>query len=346
MIYILYSSQSRCFATMADNIKFILERNCIPVKVCVDEVTEETPEDTCIIFSENINVFPKCKCINFDEISQTPVHTNREFEDDILTFFVQPVNYVIATYSGRCYSRIRDPISPLALEYQLQELLQIIKTKYEQRLINNVQKITIVKPKCKPEHFPPFEGYYGDTEKWVSDFAEYGIEVEYLEYTGNNEHHSYDQWIQGMLTSDCKYNVVIEDDYCVCDPLFDQELINEYQTAFKDDIGYLCSWINSHPEHQYPIHAAISNGIISKKTISTFDNMLQEFYNLPRGQPQLNFSTLFLKKGIQIKDIAERYISPFWDSSVSNIKIFTTPVKPPYTSIFIPVQQVKTEMLS
>lgn len=266
------------------------------------------------------------------------------FGSELLKFFVHPINYVIATYSGKCYSRIRDSYSPTALEYQLKELLNVIKTKFENNLINHIQRVTIVVPQCKPEHMPPFEGYYGDKEKWVTDFAEYGVELEYIDYIGENNHHSYDQWIQGMKRGmenredKIRYNVIIEDDYYVRDPLFDQYLINEYNLAFADNIGYLCSLCHI---GRTPIrHAAISNGMISTETCDMYSDMLKEFYSLPKIHnfcPQLYFTMLFINRGIPIKDYSQRYNVLFWNSVRSKLESFTE--NNFEKSIFIPVQQ-------
>lgn len=247
------------------------------------------------------------------------------------------INYVIATYSGPIPSRIGDGKEDEVLQKNLESLLHILREKKQKEIPNLINQITIVCPKL-PANVQPYKKYY-QRDKWEKIFREFSdVKLVYLEYKGENQDSSYDQWLQGYTNfSNFDYYIFIEDDYVLNtkNVNFDIQLIKLYRKKFSENIGYLCSKAGKGTNPHF--HAMISNGIISRKSLDIFDNVLEEYYNYSKKiHCQVRFSLLFTDKDIQIKDYSDVYEVKFWDSGEK--KIFDYSSCTNSMSIFVPVQ--------
>lgn len=243
------------------------------------------------------------------------------------------INYIIATYAG-IYRPHEN--KEFVLQKQLGHLYHIFASKYDQRIPNHIKRITVVCP--TPKETDIYPKYY-QKALWKHVFQSLSVPIEFVDYIGQNIDHSYDQWIQGYLAyPDCDYNIFTEDDYCVDKHAlyFDTDLINMYKTKFPDNLGYLATWCSEHNGHE--LHAAISNGVISTKTMNQFSDPLDTYYNMIKyhAYPQLKFSGMFTLNGIPIDDFATEFQALFWNSETKeeiNYSMSDTTER-----LFIPVQ--------
>jgi hypothetical protein len=261
------------------------------------------------------------------------------------------IAYVIATYSGTDHVTNKE-LSPVVLAFNISQLIRLLTNKKLAGIASLITHVVIVVPPVPADK--QFPGYYR-LEEWTSGFAELGVICVALPYVGANKHHSYDQWIQGCMckeVADVSHFIVIEDDYCVDDTNLtgDSDLLLEYKSIFPDDVGYLASWVTLDEEcyekakvffnlTSHAVNAAISNGMISKKTWSYFFDPLQFFFTMPKLYPQLLFSYMFTISGINIVDFRRRFSCLFWDSSSQTMKDYTdydTPRKKHH--LLVPVQ--------
>lgn len=253
------------------------------------------------------------------------------------------INYIIASYPGRYVKRDMDPKSGEFLNKQLFLLNKLLEKKNELGIPNLINTITIVKVKCKPEH-REYPNYY-DQELWKT-FTNITDKIKILDYEGENNHFSYDQWLIALMKSTDDYNIIIEDDYYmdINNPSFDIELIEKYKEKFPDNKGYLCSLVGDKPV----LYASISNGIISKESIEQLgSDVLNTFYKysiFKEGRaynimqyPQIVFSVLFSQKEMSIKDTSREYITYFWDSPTLKIVDFTNSIVSTKQT-FVPIQ--------
>lgn len=143
-----------------------------------------------------------------------------------------------------------------------------------------------------------------------------------VSYYGENKHHSYDQWLQGMEAFPHNhYFLFMEDDYCInSDELnFDSFLIEKYKKVFPKNIGYLCSLV----EGSWQYHASISNGMISLDTLKSLGpHVVHQYYNVKHSNTQIAFSMFFLLKNIQIFDMSDEVYPLFWQSSDDTLHNF------------------------
>ena len=249
------------------------------------------------------------------------------------------INYIIASYPGITQSRMKDVYSPYCLDIHLVNLRSILQEKKENNILNMVKRITIMIVKCKPEH-REYENFYM-IDKWKYMFEELSIEIVFLNYIGDNIHHSYDQWIQGMINSidDFSHHILIEDDYVIHPNCidFDIKLLEIYRKKFKNNIGYLAQRSSTNDNHPY--HACISNGMISSDTIKLFKDPLITYYNykLPHYLTQLSFSLMFTDNGIPIENYGEYYRQPFWCNNKIVDLSFDKTIK---EACFVPIQEI------
>ena len=256
------------------------------------------------------------------------------------------ISYIIASYSHR--SDIN------ALQIQLEQLRIIFQSNIKK---NNIKNIIVV---C-PEPFEKRNHSYYQYDNWIDIFNSFQIPIYFIDFVGNNEHFSYDQWLFGYLydkTSD--YYIFIEDDYCIDkhNLQFDTELIQLYKNSFSNGLGYLCTVALTSPI----LHGSVSNGMISKKTFEKMQSkngdILKQFYDLSSSSlekakfqyyykpntgmihPQITFSYLFIKNGINIKDMQSNYICPFWNSGTKLIQTYSNKTKKPTKYNIIPIQMV------
>lgn len=217
------------------------------------------------------------------------------------------LNYIIATYSAN------------RLEYSLQMQLQILYSIIMQDKIEYLTQVTIVCPPVKPncvEH--PF---YYQKEMWSNLFAKTKVKLVYLDYKGDNKCASYDQWIQGYLAfQNFDYFLFIEDDYCIHPSLanFDSILVNYYCEQ-----GYMCTLASSLNSLKH--HAAISNGMVDKKTMLALGpNVLEDFYKLASiYEAQYAFSIMFENKNIEISSMHTDFVAWFWSSVRNCLEIYS-----------------------
>lgn len=149
------------------------------------------------------------------------------------------INYIIATWNGY------RPSAQLCLSYYEQVLKNHIDA--VNRYKNTISQITIMKPYCNT-----INSYYD------------------INLTNNmkliecvNEFQSYGQWLKAVekYLNDFDYFIFVEDDYVPAIDNFDMKLIEIYEEG-----TYLCSMADT-LNNMFPHHAAISNGIISKKLL-------------------------------------------------------------------------------
>jgi hypothetical protein len=149
------------------------------------------------------------------------------------------VNYVIATYNGKCNRTHKEPLPKDVLIEHLKKIYS---------LQHKLNQITIVKPYS--ENY--YSNYY-DIDDIISKFT---IPVVIIEC--ENYGYSPGQWLYSFESSDIKfdYYVFVEDDYCPGMNEFDSILLNCYKQTFNDNIGVLCSLVqgNSINNGSYPIH--------------------------------------------------------------------------------------------
>jgi hypothetical protein len=220
------------------------------------------------------------------------------------------------------------------LQMQLQKILELFNNKKRANIVNAIEKIIVICPTPRGESF----SMYYCKDKWESL-----LPIEFVQYKGENKHHSYDQYLQGYLahpTSD--YYIVIEDDYfmdCTYNTV-DTDLIKSYRAIFPDNIGYLATWAPVDPKYEqvqaHGPHAAISNGIISRDTFEKIPNLLSSFYSDTTSLPQVIFSRLFQRHGIPIRDFEGVYNMHFWDTVWEKTTNFSE--EEMSKSVFLPVQ--------
>lgn len=252
------------------------------------------------------------------------------------------MNYIIATYSGN------------KMEYNLQIHLQNLYTSIMRDNIKYLQQVTLVCPKVQLGHKE--KEFYYQKDTWLKLFEKTKVKLVYMDYFGDNNSASYDQWIQAYLAyPDFEYFLFIEDDYCIHTSVvdFDSVYIEYYKNKVKDynNIGYVCTLASE--LHGIKHHAAISNGMMNKDTLVKLgDNLLEDFYKIAKQEYcQTAFSILFDNKNIQMISMHNDFVAWFWLSSKQKIlnysnenvkKLFFIPVEyffyPYFNQNHIPTQ--------
>lgn len=232
------------------------------------------------------------------------------------------INYIIATYSGVTHSR-RFNHCENCLDFQLETLKNILVKKKELGLECLINQITIVVPE-PVEGTIVFQNYYR-FDKWKNMFESINIPFRFQLYQGQNIHHSYDQWLQGIIAgiNDYTHHIIMEDDYSIHPDCidFDAKLIEIYKDKFKDNIGYLSEKCGYDDINKF--HSWISNGIISSDTLKKMNEPLKTFYSY-NLYPQLGFSYLFYSNNIPLADYSEHYRVPFWNHCETKIIDFSS----------------------
>lgn len=220
------------------------------------------------------------------------------------------ITYIIATYSGKDHTR-NGKYAETSLSINIQQLVLFLQNKRKKQLTSLIKQVLVVVPPVRYQD--QFPNYY-QFPKWREEFQSLGVCLNVVNYIGKNHHHSYDQWIQGMLDASFEYCMLIEDDYCidVRNENADIDLLNMYKSKFPKNIGYLCSLVNER-SHEY--NAAISNGMISKTTINQFDDPLSDYYKMTSTNSQVMFSQLFKHKNIKIFDYKINFEAISWGSN-------------------------------
>ncbi len=240
------------------------------------------------------------------------------------------MNYIIASYAGTKF------------EYSLEIQMQTLFTLLLQKQTTYLKQITIVCPPVKSKDV--YKQNYYNWDKWIALFREYlpHIGIIYMDYVGENLHASYDQWIQAIQKfPEFDYYLLVEDDYCIHPTLsnFDSLIIKSYKTLTNgSEIGYACTYADKVMGHPY--HAAISNGIVSKKTIQQFGELdiLKEYYTCADEYKieQVAFSNLFLKYDIPVYSLHNLFKAIFWSSYRKKVECYSPDTIE--SQFFIPIQ--------
>ena len=231
------------------------------------------------------------------------------------------INYIIGSWSGLRLS------AWLGLSYYEHVLKNHIKT--FNTIKNSVDQITIMRPQ-------------NDTPNTYYDI-ELNDKIKIIDCA--NEYQSYGQWLKavGLYLNEFDYFIFIEDDYVPAVDDFDLKLIEMYEEG-----TYLCSM--AEPYAGFPHHAAISNGIISKKTIENliiskdYKKWFIEHpqYNTKISSGGINYQIVFsyylIDNGIPIVDYRKKYGVDFLRSG--KIIDFSFPEARNNEKIFTPIQTI------
>jgi hypothetical protein len=232
------------------------------------------------------------------------------------------VSYIIATYAGQNHYS-NGELRNIVLCKVFEQLVQLFHIKREQCLPNLIHEVIVMVPPVKSDDTPL--PYYYMPRTWSRQLDEYSVTLKFIDYSGQNIHHSYDQWIQGWLSSspDSQYFIFSEDDYAldVDNPLADIMLVDHYNKSFPNGIGYLCSYASD--LYNYGHHAAISNGMISRTTLEQFDDPLNSYYTATLGvMSQLGFTNLFKQNSIPFCDYNNQYGVLYWSALRHQLEVW------------------------
>jgi hypothetical protein len=138
------------------------------------------------------------------------------------------------------------------------------------------------------------------------------------------------------------YLIFIEDDYVPVLDNFDKIMTEMFEIKKqKRKCGFLCqcakSWCG------YPYHAAISNGITDKESLK---KVKERFGFIPHDKKgyvngQVDFSRSFIKAGMSLEDMSERFKAPYWTST----SVVEHAPKASDEYIIVPIQMLPTRKL-
>lgn len=253
--------------------------------------------------------------------------------------------YIIATYSGSDHHH-NGALSEDVLDIQIMTLIRWLQNNPNAK--HHPTDIVVVCPSPKSSSSSSWPRYYR-WEEWTNTIRNTGVEIglHSLQYVGDNKHHSYDQYLQGVEAfPGMDHYLFIEDDYTI-DPsnstVF-EDMFQIYDKLFGDEtIGILSSWWSD--DHTHGFHAAISNSLVSGKTMEKLSQTnsdkgtpLQRLYAYRGILPQVAFSRLFLHSNIPVGDYRKWFDVKFWDSSIQSIRECGLEDRENDKNIFIPVQ--------
>jgi len=245
------------------------------------------------------------------------------------------INYVIATFNGKCKRRHKRPFPTDVLRCHLKKILS---------LKNNLSQITIMKASSS--------NFYPDYYDIKSIMQTSNIPIKVIEC--ENFGYSSGQWLKAyeIHKNDFDYYLFIEDDYCTNMENFDEILIDCYKKKFPKNIGLLCSLVQGKSDYKtgggYPIH--FEGGVIlnketleklyefpkwggnPRKYLDLINNSIDPYYNWQNqkksylgGYYQLTFSHLFTLSGIQHEDYLDIMHKnnllqfPYWNDAKNKI---------------------------
>lgn len=129
---------------------------------------------------------------------------------------------------------------------------------------------------------------------------------------------SYGAWSEYTVKNIENYDYFIynEDDYFFIEDNFDDYLVNTFNSY--ENCGYLCG-ISREPAgwNGFRKHAGYAVGITSKECVKKIFNHFQEFSNIQgndyeMGESlQIDFTHCFIKEGMDIYDVREKFRIPF-----------------------------------
>lgn len=245
------------------------------------------------------------------------------------------INYVIATYNGKCRRNHKYPPINDVLKCHLDKLF---------KLKNNISQITIMK--ATSDNY--YENYY-DIDDIIKKFE---IPVKIIEC--ENFGYSNGQWLKAyeLFKDEFDFYLFLEDDYCCNLDNFDEILLYCYSKKFPNNIGLLCSIVqgskNYKENEDYPIHyegcVFINKNTLKqlynnskwnsnpRKYLDLIDNTIDPFYNWENlrqlylgGYYQVTFSYLFSLSGIEHEDYIDiKYYNkvlqfPYWNDICNDI---------------------------
>ena len=212
------------------------------------------------------------------------------------------INYVIATYNGKCNRQHKYPLPKDVLKCHIKKILS---------LKNNLSQITIMKASSN--------AYYKDYYDIASIIQTSNIPIKVIEC--ENFGYSEGQWLKAyeIYKNQFDYYIFMEDDYCPNMGDFDQKLINCYKNKFPKNIGLLCSIVQGSSNYKggkgYPIHfegCAFTN----KET-------LNKLYQEPRwkGDPRkyLDLIDKSIDNGFNWKKQRKAYIGAYYQLTFSHL---------------------------
>jgi hypothetical protein len=159
-----------------------------------------------------------------------------------------------------------------------------------------------------------------------------------------NKGYSYGQWtkIIQQEVNNFDHHIFMEDDFAVATDNFDEMLVNKFES--KKNCGYMCGLV-ADPDGRYRIkcpnrHAAISNGISSKKVLQKIlENRKGNMPYVDCGyRSQVMWSNSFISGGFDIHDWLDDYRSIFFSNNQRPLRIYTEDFNKMGTDIFNPLQ--------
>jgi len=245
------------------------------------------------------------------------------------------INYVIATYNGKCKRKHNMPLPKDVLKTHLKKIVELSST---------ISQITIMK--AKSENYYP--SYYDiDSLRQNTNIPIKIIDCENFGYSEG-------QWLKAyeIYKNEFDYYLFVEDDYCPNMLNYEDILINSFENKFPDNIGLLCSLVEGKSEYKtrggYPIHfegaVFINKETLEKlyrepkwnseprKYLDLIDSSIDPNFDWQRqragyvgGYYQLTFSHLFTLSGIKHEDYLDiKYKKdllqfPYWSDQNNNI---------------------------
>ena len=217
------------------------------------------------------------------------------------------VNYVIATYNGKCNRSMKSIPSPQDILKKHLEKVLSLQTKY-------ITQITIMQ--AESENF--YEGYY-DIQDTIIDKSSIPIKKIPCENYG----YSCGQWLKcyEIYKNEFDYYIFLEDDYCGNFDNFDELLVNVYNEKFESSCegigllaGHIVKRVNT-PDHWS------GSLIISSKTMeylySQYESLVIGY--TPREYLDLITDDILRKYGIRgsVDNIRKGYIGGYYQVGFS-----------------------------
>jgi hypothetical protein len=227
------------------------------------------------------------------------------------------INYVIATYNGKCNRYHKYPLPENVLINHIQQIL---------KFNNNLAQITIMKAKS----IDYYKNYYNIYE--IINKSTIPIKIIECENFGYSE----GQWLLAyeIYKNDFDYYLFIEDDYSPNINNFDTILLECYKNKFNNNIGLLCSLVEGTHNYKnggYPIHF---EGIVvlSKDT-------LKKLYNFPKWNNNPRKYLDLIDKNIDPdynwKEIYKSYIGGYYQLTFSHLFTLSNIIHEDYLDIEI-----------
>ena len=212
------------------------------------------------------------------------------------------INYVIATYNGKCKRQHKYPLPKDVLKEHLKKVVKIS---------SSISQITIMKAtSCN---------FYSDYYDINDIIKQSNIPVKIIEC--ENFGYSEGQWLKcyEIYKNNFDYYLFVEDDYCPNMENFDKILINCYKNKFPNNIGLLCSLVegsnNYNKNGGYPIHFE-GCVYINKET-------LQKLYQTPKwnGNPRqyLDLIDKSIDNGFNWAKTRNSYIGGYYQLTFSHL---------------------------